>query len=530
MSQLEKTGSSPAYSLRDVLFVLFRRKRLILGFFATVVGVVTVGSFLIPPTYEATALILVNRARADVPVAPSDDSYPVIEQVTEEALNTEIQILASRTVIEGALKSIGVDETWRDDGLVTRLRTWLKAVQGREPLSVLDEAVLTVMKKLEVRPVRKSRVVSVSFRGKDPEMTARLVREITDKYLERRTRVLQSPQTVVFFEQEMDEAARHLRQTENEIEAFLSENDMTMMRANGGRDPLAAQKELELKRLGELQSQLTVTNAALREAEETVDALRSRLAAEPDRLESANRFNLDPAVEEIERSLVILQLRRDSLTQSFTEENAQVRDIDTQIRLAEERLNQARGRVENVNRTEPNPVHQEIKAELVRAQASLHGIRAKTSSLQREISAHRANLTSVNEKAFVIDRLNRERETAEEAYLLYRKKFEEAEISAAMDRQQIVNASVAQAAEVPLVPVSPRKTLALFLALVMGSVGGVALAFTAELFDNRFARPEDVERHLGIPVLASVGELESPPHRLKLLAALGGDHVETGRA
>lgn len=55
-------------------------------------------------------------------------------------------------------------------------------------------------------------------------------------------------------------------------------------------------------------------------------------------------------------------------------------------------------------------------------------------------------------------------------------------------------------------PVKPRKTLNIALALVLGLMVSIGLAFLLEYLDNRLRTEEDVERYLGLPVLGVIAE------------------------
>jgi uncharacterized protein involved in exopolysaccharide biosynthesis len=112
----------------------------------------------------------------------------------------------------------------------------------------------------------------------------------------------------------------------------------------------------------------------------------------------------------------------------------------------------------------------------------------------------------LNEKGFVIEKMARKVESAREAYLLYKKKYEEARISVGMDKQKLVNVSIAQPAEKPLTPVAPKTTLNLLLAIVLGLLGGVTLAFAVDYFDHSLSTGEELERTLKVPLLAAIPE------------------------
>jgi succinoglycan biosynthesis transport protein ExoP len=197
-------------------------------------------------------------------------------------------------------------------------------------------------------------------------------------------------------------------------------------------------------------------------------------------------------------------LKRDALAQDFTPDNRQVKDIDQQIRATQERLKTAEERVTNINRTEINKVNQDLKGLLLAAQADLRGARARHDSLQAQVASYRRALEQLDQKGFTTEGLRRETRAAEDAYMLYQKKHEEARISAAMDQQKIVNVSIAQPAQRPLRPVGPRKSLNLLLGLLLGALGGLGLAFTSEYFDHSLTTGRDLEARVGIPLLGSV--------------------------
>jgi uncharacterized protein involved in exopolysaccharide biosynthesis len=497
------------YTLRDFLTVVFKRKRLILAFFLTLVAIVAAGSFLSPKTYEVKASILVKKARAEVPLTPTASSQLFINEVTEEELNSEMEILKSRRLIEDVVRSLNIEEEEPKNALQSFMKS-LGDLVGNSDLSFQDEMVLHLQKEIKVQTAGRSNVIEVSYRSTDREFAANAVNALTARYLEWRTEVFQSPQALSFFEEQMKNAEMQLAEAEERLEKSFEDSALTRL-AGGvhGSDSLAAQKSLLLQQLGELENELAEADVRVRESEETVTALQERFAKEPQRLPSSDRWKLDPTVEEIERGLVTLQLERDALVQDFQPDSRQVRDIDEQIRLARKRLAEAQERAGSIDRTEINSVHQELKGELLRAEAELEGARTRHASLIGQVSKYRRDLRDLNQKGFVVDKLTREAKTAEEAYLLYKKKFEEARISAGMDQQKLVNVSIAQPAERPLTPVAPKTTLNLFLAVFLGLFGGLAAAFAAEYFDHSFTTGEDLVRHLGVPILASIPEQHS---------------------
>lgn len=498
-------GSGERYSLRDLLNVVFRRRILIMVFAASVFALALVFTLSAKQSYLVTATLLVNKARAEVPLAPTESAQLIISQLSEQDLNSEIEILKSRSLIEEVLKNLEVDESMRPKiGVVGAVKGVVKRLLGRPDLSYFDVLVLHLQEKLEITPIRKSNVIRVAYRSQDPEWAHRVVETLIERYLDRRAQMYQSPQAVEFFERQMEAAEERLRADELSLEQYVDNASITMVRGPQGTDSLAAQKALIMQRLATLEGDLgdaeVEYQAKLREA----TSLRERLEREPDRIASSNRLNQDAASEEIERALAALRLERDRLLQDFKPDSRFVRDVETQIALAEQRLAEIRSSV-GVGGTEMNPVHQQLKSELLRVEAGLEGTSARVVSLSRQVVEERLRLEDLNGRAFKLENLSRQAQVSEEDYLLYRKKFEEARISAAMDQQKLINVAVAQPAQVPLKPESQGMLMRLLAGLAFGVFGGMGLAFAIEFhIDRSFSTGEDVERGLGIPHLASI--------------------------
>ncbi len=99
-------------SLRDLYYVLFRHKWKIILFFFAVIIAVTVGTFLCAEIYRSKAMLLVRLGRESVTLDPTAATGQIINisssRTTE--INSELEILKSRELIEKVVDSIGADE------------------------------------------------------------------------------------------------------------------------------------------------------------------------------------------------------------------------------------------------------------------------------------------------------------------------------------------------------------------------------------------------------------------------------------
>jgi len=512
MSFGDKKGHDDApghFSLRDVLTIVFKRRMLIIVFAISVFTAIMTVSILRPRIYEVSSTLLVNKARAEVPIAPTETTN-IIDWVNESDINSELEILKSRSLLEDV-----VDSLYSTKNLVTEnnrsdraIRTFRKLLGGQR-LSPTDSLVVELQKKLVTVSIRRANAIRISFRSTDPEWATQVVGTVTNKYLERRVEAFQSPQTVAFFEEQMLETEQRLREYERAIQHLVEDSSITVMKGQQGSDSLAAQKSLAMSRLSQLESALGDAEVQMQEQIYEVASLSAILEEEPERLPTASRNNITAATEEIEVALATLRLRRDELLQDFKPDSRHVRDVETQIEMATQRLQMANEESVGINRTEINPIHQQIKGGLMRAEADLDGTRARVSLLRIQVAENRETLDDLNVIAFELDALTRQALAAEDDYLLYRKKHEEARISAAMDREKFLNVTVVQPAQIPLKPLPRGLAVKFLMALAAGVVGGLLLVFGLETYlDRSFTTGEEIERKLVIPHIASIPESE----------------------
>lgn len=78
-----------------------------------------------------------------------------------------------------------------------------------------------------------------------------------------------------------------------------------------------------------------------------------------------------------------------------------------------------------------------------------------------------------------------------------------------MEIYQVKNVNIIDHAALPTVPVSPRVKLNTAVALALGFVVAVGLAFLFEKLDRTMKTPEDVQKYLQIPVLGIIPRIDN---------------------
>jgi uncharacterized protein involved in exopolysaccharide biosynthesis len=91
-------------------------------------------------------------------------------------------------------------------------------------------------------------------------------------------------------------------------------------------------------------------------------------------------------------------------------------------------------------------------------------------------------------------------------YQLYLTRFEESRISKAMNVEKISNVSLIDPGKPPLDPISPKILLNIVLSILVGGIGSLVMAFLWQYLDDKLEQEGDIEKFLGLPVLASIPE------------------------
>ena len=123
-----------ALTMRDVVMPVFRQRRLAgLIFLGIFVGALLC-ALLLPRKYEAEMKILVNRERVDAVVTPDPDNVNgpgIVPAVSEEDLNSEVELIKSRDLLERVVLACGVETKPRGGNGLTGRRSRCVALLRR---------------------------------------------------------------------------------------------------------------------------------------------------------------------------------------------------------------------------------------------------------------------------------------------------------------------------------------------------------------------------------------------------------------
>lgn len=482
--------------LRDLLDVVFRRKRLILfSFFGFLSGAVLAILFL-PSTYEAQMKILVERGRVDPMISTEANTPQSDRDLTADEVASEGELFQSRDSFETVVLHNRLYEPAPHS--LAELKVRFLAFIGLAPDkdTRVYRAVLNVEKNLSVFPVNNSNLLKITYQACSPEQAAAVLKELGDLYLAKHAMAHRLPGTSQFFEEQEQQYRKALADTEARLVNFTETTGVVSA---------DVEKQATLQKLSDFDLSLEQTRASVVETQKRFQALQAQEDAIPTRLTTQVKSGDNAQLmANLKSTLLNFENRRTELLERYDSSYPLVVEVETQITQTVAAIADAERTGTHEETTDQNPTHEWIRTEMAKAKADLVGLRARATVMAVAVQALRARAEHLDKAALVQQGLLRTAKADEENYLLYQRKHEEARIVDALDQSRIVNAAVVEAVSVPRAPLSLPTGVKLVLAVLVAAAGSLGLGLLRESMDPSFRTLSDVEGCLCLPLLAAI--------------------------
>ena len=493
--------------VRDLLSVFFRNRRLILiTFLSTFVGAVLY-VVLFGIKYESSTQILVKHRRADEVVSTdtsSREQESSTDVPTEREINTEISLLKGGDLMAQVVKDNGLDA--RENHF------WNVLIPGRDDSWRVAKATKKLTDDLKITEIPQSNMIEVSYRSSHPQETERVLSDLNRLYLAKHLAVYRPPGVYDFFQHQTQHYQTELEQAERQLASY----DLN----KGASDP-DLDKEILLRKAGEFDGDLRETQADISQTDKRIIELKDLLGKTPDRLTTQITSGDNPQLLAFLKSnLADLETKRTDLLTKYQPTYRLVQEVDKQIADLKANIDSQAQKPVQQQSTGENPTYELLKDELVKASEDLKGFTAKARATAPVVDTYRQQALLMDQKGIQRQDLIRNVKAAEDNYMLYVQKQEQARISDELDKNRILNVAIAEAPSVPGLPVfSP------LLLLLAGTVVALMISMTAGFFadylDPSFRTPGEVIQFLGLPLLACFPKDGHPP-RFGLLTSGSG--------
>jgi polysaccharide biosynthesis transport protein len=435
--------------------------------------------------YRADALLEIQKENANIPTV---QELFQLENVSDNYLETQYKVLQSETLARRVIDQLHLEgdsefNPPKNAWFHTLFHTKVQAA-APTPESLVDpdveQTVLREFKdRLSVDPVRRSRLVQISFESQDPKVAAQAVNALAANYIQENleSRWQAAQKASEWLSQQLESFKAKLEKSEDDLQEYAQRNGLLFLETEKGDT-----ENIVNERLRQLQDELTKAQGE-RYAKESIYRLTEigDYSALPGVVDNKLMQELTARLAEFER-------QKAALTPTFTSDYPKVKEIQSQIDEIESRLNEERKRA---------------------AQGIVDDYLAATrrENLVREAFEQQQNQANhVAARTVQYNILKREVDTNKQLYEGLLQRLKEAGVSAGMNASNI---RVVDAAVPPTRPVRPRPVLNLGLALLLGLGCGIGMAFLQEHLDNTLKNSDDIERVLRVPALALIPSRES---------------------
>jgi uncharacterized protein involved in exopolysaccharide biosynthesis len=483
-------------NVREIVAIGFRRKRLIGISFVCISAVTALILSFVPNTYDAEMKILVKQSRVDPPVTPNPEQPQRVGNLTEQDLESEAELLKSRDVLETSAAECTVVQKPKIDAwsFVPVVNAFAAAAPRREmDLLAVTRAARDLAESMRITPLRNSNVISVSYSTENPARAACILRAVGQHYMEKHLAVHRLGGAFEFFRQEADRYRLELAGIEAQLASFGQEQQLV---TDG------TEKEISVRKLNDYKSSLIDTKTAIAETQARIRKLEALSNTTDARTVRSIRTAPNEALKDLQNQLVTIQIKHTEMQSKFAPNYRPLQDLEKQIEDVKAAIAEAQSTPLVEQTTDINPADDWLKVELAKARSELASLQAGTNAKEHAVQEYRSMVLDLDQKNIKRTDLIRAQRTAEEKYLLYQRKEEEARIEDELDKQRIVNVAISEEPSVPVLP-EPAPVPMRF-GFVLAGLLSLGLGFVTDFFDRSFRTPQEVEQYLGVPVVASI--------------------------
>ena len=509
-------AASEPGQLRDYLFVVLKRKWLILSLCLVVTSLVAVQMFRQPSIYEAEATIKIEQRAKNV---LQTRDFVLNAQPDANFWGTQIKLLQSPALARQVALSLDLQHnpaffgSQSQGGIFTALRrmvsgekkaTAVSPAVAPHNLSVIGEAQLrdeplspeelsalepyedAIVGSEKVEGIVGTNLFTIKYRHTDPEMAQKVANALAEVF--RANNVERATQNSTKAE---DLLAREISGLQSKIR-HDTEELFNYAREKGLPPTMDSVLNVEAQRLSDLSKQI-------------LDAENRRKAAQAIYLSAKNSPDIltipevlkSPRITGIQERISALKERKAALEVTYTKEWPEVKKTDVAIKRLEGELEKAAGEAIAMLKAqyEAEQAHENSVREMYTKQRSTTDQQTRD---QIEMAAYTQRL-----------------ETNKQYLSTLMQKQREVQIAQGDKGSEV---SIENYSRVPRGAVGPPRLRNVMIAFVLSLVAGIGLAFLLDFLDDTVKSLDDVDRYIHLPALAMIPASRGGAIRLKGIA------------
>jgi len=461
--------------------VLHKRRKVILVLFIVIVGSMTAAAFLLPPIYRATSKVMVKYQ--------TDNEKAYLLGINQDNRRTEYDRLASEVVI---LKMRSILEP-----VVTRLELDKPSdkkdiTDAVEQTRRHEEALEKLSKKLKVEREKDTNVLSIGYESKNAALASRVVDQIITEYITQRPGLDKDDRAYEFFDKQI-----------TLIKKQISEQEVKGMKYKSQEKVISPDQQTRIlfTSISDFDKELTKVRAERISKEAKLQIIREHFDKGNEltipTLETSESLSRYEYLNELKKTLLSLELEKNSMKEKYTERHPSYIALDSDIREAKDKIR--------------SEVREIIDAE----ETSIKALFAAENALAQRMNQVVNSVAKLSQQEYELGQLTIGVEDLRSVYSMLIRQREEARIASGK-QEYLVQVRLLEPAMVPYTPAKPNRPLMAGIGLVLGIFVSLGMGFFLEYFDHSVNTAEDAQHCLGLPILAVISD-SATPRRQRLI-------------
>jgi polysaccharide biosynthesis transport protein len=521
-----KYGAPAEQHLRDYLFIILKRKWLILSLVLIVTSLVAIQMLRTPSIYEGATVIRIEPKSQSV----LRSKELIITQNDPNFWGTQLKLLENPVLARQVVLTLDLMNNpsffgpQNQPGLFSSLRRALSrdtsssntnksesAEPGLGEESKLNEASLSSdqLAKLEpyedaiiggeqVEPTVGTNLVTIKFQHSDPQLALKVSNTLAEVFINNNL-----ARTTSGSSKAQDLLAKEIADLQTKVK---HDQEAQFNYAKSHNLPLSSDstQNVEAQRMAQLATQLA-------------DAERERKMAEglyQHAKDSSDPLLIPeiasaPRIGDLQKYLAAAKEKRDTLLFTYTSEWPEVKKTEDEINRLQSQLNAAVSEAISTLR---------VKYETRKSQED---ILRKSYSEQRGVTTQQAG------DRLAMAEMSQELETNRQYLNTLLQRQRELEATSGEKTNEV---SMENPGRVPRAPIGPPRARNIMIAFLLSLAAGIGLAFLLDFLDDTVKSVEDVDRYLHLPALALIPARRNDVPRLKGAAPSASEGASTALA
>jgi len=506
-------GGSPAdVNLKEYLFVVLKRKWLIMSMVLIVTTLAVIQAYREPSIYEgATTIRIEQKTRS---ILQSGNGGIVIGQSDPNFWGTQLRLLQNESLARQVVLKLDLQHNpvfFGPQGQSTVFASLKRifsndsaprksaapATKSRDDSDYrVDQGELTeaqsaalepyedaITSREVVEPQPQTNLVIIRYRHTDPLLAQRIADSLAEVFVSNNQALQKDDSSKASQDlgQEIAKYQEQVHEKEQGVFAYAKQYNLPLDSTPGAN--------ITQQRVATYSSQLLEAENNKRNLQAAYDAARSA----PDPL-SIPEVRKSERVIKLREKITELKDRDTGLQEKYTREWPEVIQVEAQITQLEAELKKAPAEVIASMKAQADAANNQLQG-LQSAYAKESGVTAEQTKNIIELTSKRADLASDQQYLNTLFQKRRELD--------------------AVSNDTGTNVSIENRSRLPGGPVGPARMRMIVIAFFLSLLAGIGLAFLLDFLDDTIKTVDDVDRYINLPALALIPAMRSDKPRLR---------------